>query len=369
MSRPEIVQTYPNNGDTGIPVGAIIKIYFDRGVDISTLEDSLVLTGPDYDMRTGPDAALQVNPKTGVNPYLLTSPGFKGVVPLKVSLAYYDLTTEEISDLEVLSESSEESNNLGHVATITVDPKFASQLAADVEYTLYIIGDPSSLNRGISGRTIFDVQEGVSVGDGEIFVRGPWLDTGAVNDTVNVKITKTGPIGTSTFKWWYTSEGEGSAHLANMTNRRFRSLSDGLQIRFTGTDLRINDTWSFNVEAQEFLEESTKVIFTTNDGSYSSPPASASTPATSLPPSSVLPGVVTDLLVTSMIPANGSYNVSLKTRKIVIRFSEDLDETTITNDTVKLWNYPVSGSYEDTRPPIELQKTFEVEENLLTIRF
>jgi hypothetical protein len=115
---------------------------------------------------------------------------------------------------------------------------------------------------------------------------------------------------------------------------------------------------------------STVVTFSTNDGSYTAAPASPSTPATSTPPSTVLP-TLTDsgIEVLEMVPANGSYNVSVNNRKITIRFSEDVDPDTITDDSVKLWKYPVNGVYDETYSPLELQKTIVVDGDTITIRF
>lgn len=371
MAAPTLISTYPNNGDTGIPVGMTIKLYFSCGVDEKTVKDSVVLYGRDFDMTSGPDTATWVDQDTGDNPFFLTSPGFKGLIPLKFELSYYTLeTTDEVDPGVILSQADEISANVGTLVKITIDPKYNASLPADNLLTLVVAGDPDSQGVGVASSTTFDiVPDGGNTGNGNMFLWGSWIDTGAANDEVNIQITAAGSAGTAEYKWWYTSAGSGSAVTRVLTSRRYRTLSDGLQIRFNGTDLALGDKWAFNVTALERMAESTTVTFTTNDGSYSVAPASPSTPASSSPPSTVLPSNTNSFEVIQMTPENGSYNVSIKNRKIVIVFSQDVDETTITNESIRLWKYPVSGIYDDTYSPIELQKTINVDGDTVTIRF
>ena len=372
MAAPNIESVYPADGDTGIPTGVTIKIYFDVGADEKTVRDSVALYGRDFDYTSGPDAATWVDQDTGDNPFFLASPGFKGLIPLKLEMAYYTLgTTDEVDPGVLTSQADEVSANVGSLAKFTVDPKYNATLPANAALTLVIAGDPDNQDIGVSARTVFDVvPDGGNSGNGSVVIWGTWEDTGAANDEINVEITSSGSAGVAEYKWWYTSEGSGSAVTEVLTSKRYRTLKDGLQIRFTGTDLQVGDSWTFNVTVVERMSTSTIVSFTTNDGSYTTAPASPSTPATSTPPSTVLPTMASEaLVVEQMTPANGSYNVSIKNRKIVIQFSEAVDEDTITNSSIKLWKYPVDGVYDDTYSPVELQKTLEVSGDTVTIRF
>ena len=371
MAAPEIEVTYPAAADTGIPVGITIKIYFDTGIDEKSLKDSVALYGRDSDVTSGPDSAIWVDKDTGDNPFFLTSPGFKGLIPLKFELAYYTLaTTIEVIPGIITSQADEVTAVVGHVAKITVDPKYNALLPANAELTLIIAGDPDTQDIGISSRTVFDLEANPgNTGAGNFAIWGTWIDPGAGDDTLNLEITTGGSVGTAEYKWWYTSAGSSSASDDILTSRRYRTLADGLQIRFTGSDFQVGDTWAVNVATVERMAESLSVSFTTNDGSYSTAPASPSTPATSTPATSVLPSAADTFEVLSMIPANGSYNVNIKNRKIVITFSDDVDADTITDDSVKLWKYPVDGVYDETYSPIELQKTIDVDDNVITIRF
>jgi len=369
MAGPEVLDLYPADGDVGIPVGATFLIYFDKGVDIETARNSIILYGSDSDRTSGPDSAMWQNVNTGANPFFLTSPGFKGVVPLKINSAYYLVGSDTIVDFngQVVDAVFETDEEIGHVLSIKPDPKFNVQLAANTQYILHIIGDPADVKTGISKRTIFDPVKTV-VGDGDIVLSGS--HTGLGPDLIHVKITKAGDIGVAKYKWWFDTAGEPSAKLGLMVSPKSRTLIDGIKIRFTGSNFLVNDTWAFGISALERMAASHKVTFTTNDGSFTSAPESPSTPATSVPPSTVLPLNARDVFeVKSMLPEHTSYNVDLNNRIIVITFSEDPDPVTITQETVRLWSHSASGHYGNTRPRIELQKTLELDDNVLTIRF
>lgn len=370
MSAPSVVDTYPANSDTGIPVGATLLVYFDKGVELQTVKDSIVLYGADRDITSGPDSAMWMDSFTGSDPFYLTSPGFQGVVPVVIELAYYTLgTTTEADPGTITGEADETSANVGHVAKITVDPNYSATLAPDLTYQWHIIGDPSSQGVGVSARTVFDVEAGGSnTGDGGMLSSGPY--SGSTADTLHVKITKAGDIGTAKYKWWYDSAGEVSAVIGRVTSPRYRSLDNGLKVRFTGSDFDVNDEYTFDVEPFERLATSTIVSFTTNDGTYTAAPDSPSTPATSSPPSTSLPtNASAGFTVDEMFPIHGSYNVDPNNRIITITFTDDVDASTITDDSIKLWKYPVSGEYSDTFAPVELQKVLTVSGNTVTIEY
>ena len=369
MAAPVLVLTSPADEDVGTPVGVSILLYFTNGVDLKSVEDNIVLTSASLDRTSGAEATLYINKQSGENPYFLTSPGFKGIVPLDVTLSYYTIDTTTVVDPGVItSEDDEETEEVGHLVTLT--PKLGT-LAPDVQHTLYITGDPEDLQKtGLSSRTVFDTEPGGgNVGVGTIATWGTW--TGNSADTMNIKITTAGDPNTAKYKYWYTSQGEGSAVVQVLTSRRFRTLVDGLQIRFLGTGFTVNDTYSFNLEPITRMETSTKIVFTTNDGTYTAPPDSPSVPAESQPPSTVLPtSTASAFYVTEMLPENASYNVNpRKTRTIVLTFSDDIDADTVTDDTITLWAYPVDGHYDNTSAPRELSKSIEVEDNQITIKY
>lgn len=287
MAAPTLDHNYPSNSDTGIPVGETILLYFSCGVDLETVKSSIVLYGRDYDQTSGPDQALWIDDDTGENNYWLSSPGFKGTVPLDFELVYYDKLDPDRAEIDagVITSQADETSytqTVGHLVKIT--PQEGS-LAPDTTYALYINGDNDANDDiGVSARTVFDIQADVgNTGtDGTFRIYGTY--DGTSDDTVTVRITTAGDIGVAKYKWWYVSLGESSATTGKVTSRRYRNLEDGLQIRFTGSDFVAGDVYTFNVSATARMEASHTIAFTTNDGSWTAAPAAASTPASSSHP-------------------------------------------------------------------------------------
>lgn len=363
MAIPTVLQTYPNDGDIGIPVGQSLFVIFSNGIDLDTAKKNVVLYGPDFDLTSGPDQATWIE-STGESPFFLKSPNFKGVVECTYQLVYVDDDYELVDPQPTISVESDELVGPYH-GKLIITPK--SPLGADSSYVLYVIGDPDSLGSGIGSRTVFDTDSSVVVGDGVVEVYGG--NTGGT-DTVHLRITTAGDIGEAKYKWWYDTAGVGAATLGRVTSRRFRRLADGIQVRFNGSGFLVNDEWTVKVESIQRLATNLSLSFTTNDGSFSTPPASPSTPATSVPPASTLPGLTSDpdaFYVVESTPQDGDSNLSLTNRTITITFSKDIDETTVTDDSVTVALYPVSGVYGDTYQPIELNKKLTVTDNILTI--
>lgn len=363
MAAPTITTIYPADLDTGIPIAESLIITFDRGVDLSVAKNHVVLYGPDFDKTSGPDSAQWVDNELGENPFFLRSPSFKGVVDCTYELLYVDGDGNPIDPqptIEVLADEA------GLFQQLIVTPKKA--LAADAEYKLHIIGDPDDTGKGIASRTVLDVvaDPGNASTTAEVVVYGGYTGD---NDTVVIEITDSGDMGEAKYRWYYQSLGVGSAVTGKVTSRKYRRLEDGLQIRFDGSGFVDGDIYTVVVSAPERLATSTTITFTTGDGSYSVAPGAPSTPATSEPPSSTLPELVDGgfLEILEVDPADGATNQPLDTTTITITFSADLDASTVTQDTVKVTAYPISGVYSDTGEPKELLKDLQVSANKLII--
>jgi hypothetical protein len=378
MAAPIALQTYPADNDTGIPIGISIEVVFDRGIDLSTAKDHVVLYGADFDQTSGPESATWIDSDTGNNPYFLRSPGFQGLVELSARVVYVDLSTgpnyTEVDPGTITSEADEAAfgaSGVGHKLILT--PR--EQLAPELLYNFYLLGDPDSVGAGVGSRSVFDVVPDVgNLGNGSMTSYGGYTGTSA--DTVIVEITSAGDIGTAKYRWYYQSAGAGTAISGRITARRYRRLEDGLQVRFDGDSFVVGDLFTFNVEPIERLAANNNVQFTTNDGSFVDPPSSPSTPATSSPPASVLPpapgggaSVASTFFVDEVSPEDRAWNVSTNLRTITITFSENLDPTTVTDDTVSLCKYPVKGIDGSNPQPEELQKKLTVAGNILTIEF
>lgn len=372
MPAPVLVHNYPADGDTDIPIGELITLYFDKGIDIETVKNSVILFGADSDILSGPDGARWIDNKRHTAPYYLKSPGFKGVAPIDMSFSYWDTTDTvdyaEVDPGDVASYSAESAGNLGHKVTIRLREGL---MAPDTSYTLYVNGDTEATDQvGISARTIFDpvADPGNSSTTGDLRLYGTW--EGTTDDTLNIKITTSGDIGTMKYKWWYSSLGEGSAVTQRVGARRYRLLDKGIQIRFTGSGYVANDLYTVSLSHTFRLATNSKIQFTTTDSTFVAAPAAPSVPASTSPPTSILPGISEQKLeVIKMTPRHTSYNNPNHTREIRIEFSDALDEDTITDANVILWAYPVDGHYSGTAAPKELSKEMTVSGSTLIIKF
>jgi hypothetical protein len=375
VTAPIVLSTYPADKDSGIPIGISIEVQFDKGIDLEIAKGSVILYGADFDRTSGPEQAAWINLKTGENPFYLKSPGFRGTVPLDFRVEYYDLDTLQPVSSGVITSSSDEAGGtstptIGHRLIATPQEK----LAANTLYNLFILGDPSEVGSGISKRTVFDVELSNPVATGLLYIYGTY--TRGLADRVVMEVTRAGDIGTAQYKWWYVSEGPAAARLGHVTSRRYRRLEDGLQIRFNGSAFVLGDTYAFNVEPIERMETNTQLTFTTNDGSFSEPPESPSTPAVAEPPSTILPPVgggspsqSTLFDVLGMVPEDRSFNVNMNTRQITITFTDNIDEDSITDESVKLYLVSAVGQYADSMAPRILSKKLTVTDNVLVIDF
>lgn len=362
MAAPTITSVYPTSDATGIPVAPSITIVFNQDIDLPSAKANVVIYGSDSDLTSGPDLMSWIDNDTGDNPYYLKSPGFKGVVPCTYELVYVNSST--LAEIDPQPTVANESS-VSHYHKLVIKPK--ELLAPNVKYTVYVIGNAEAgTSKAISNRTVYDpVTTAVTSTSGGIALYGGY--TGS-DDTLNVKITKAGDIGTATFKWWYTSNGEGSAVTGKMTTSRFRKLEDDLQLRFTGSDFKLNDVYTVSLYAPEYLASSYTFSFTTGTGSIEAVPTTASTSI--IGSSTALTSEANALTISSMVPTDGATHQSLSDRQIVLTFSETLDAATVTDATITVTAYPVSGNYTGAASagePVELSKKLTVSGKTVTI--
>lgn len=371
MTAPQLVETIPGNNSTGIPIGEPIVLDFDRSIDVSTIRDYIVLFGNDFDQTSGPDSGLWIDQDTGNNPFFLRSPGFKGLVDIRTSITYYDLNTGDNVEASYASVDDEVTAQVGH--RIYIYP-VTGQLAANTQYQLHILGDPtSSGTTGVSSKTIYDVQaDAGNTGDGLIYCSGKY--TGG-DDELIITITETGSIGVAKYNWYFNSDGAGSASSEKVSNRKYRSLLEGIEIRFSGANFVAGDVYTCKLYAMQRMASTTKITFTTNDGTYTEAPDSPSVPATSSPPDSILPAspgeltTIANLQILETVPPDGAYNISKSNRTVSILMDEQVDATTVDTNTVRIFKYPALGYY-DGQPEIrELAKKVTVSGQIITVEF
>ena len=363
MAVPTITSIYPTDSSVGIPVSPTITITFDSDIDFSSCKGNVILYGRDFDYTSGPESTTWIDDDTGNNPYFLSSPGFSGTVPCDYELVYVDTTTGNEIDPQpdVYDETT-----VTYYHQLKITPK--EILAPNVEYTLYIIGDSESgTSDAIQSRTVYDVDASAATStDGSVVVYGGY--TGSSDDTVNVEITTSGDIGTAKYKWWYTTEGVGAARTGKLCSSRYRRLEDGVQIKFSGSGFVSGDVYTFEVRQAEKFANSYSLSFTAGTGSIEEVPETASTSI--IGSSTSLTSEATVMTVLDMDPDDGSTNQSLRDRRVTITFSNELDPDTVTDATITVTAYQVSGNFDTAYSggePQELVKKLTVNGDQLII--
>jgi len=374
MASPNLLQTYPANQDVGIPIGSKIELVFDQGITLDSAKHNIVLFGNSGDRTTGVDRSVKLYESTVQTKYLMSSPQMKGIVPVVLQTVYVDAITHAVLSPQPVVASRADEVLLGVASKIIITPQ--KPLDKNMAYTLFVTGNAESIDSGISSRTVFDVipDPANSSVIGTVEIYGKY--GGIAPDQIVVEITSNGDIQSAKYKWYYLSEGPLSARIGLITQRRFRLLQDGLQLRFAGSGFVAGDKFFISVSPPEYLSANSQIVFTTGDGAYMTAPESPSTPASCLPPITVLPPGFSSaaessyyLTVLEMDPRHDSYQVSTSTNQIVITFSEDVDPLSITTDTVKVWLHPALGVSGVSQRVVQLQTELTLINNVLTIEF
>ena len=355
--------SYPIANQTNVPVGEEIKLLFNREVDKKSIKDNVVIYGPDFDRTSGPDNALWVNEKSGENPFYLKSPSFNGFIDFDVEiLKTADAVPYAIQDPQV--ERIEKTAGDQFCYAI-LKPKKA--LAENSEYKVFIIGENSNLiaevpaglqdylqERGLSERTVYSPYSSVNnvnTYDQRVSVGGIFNED--IDRTLNIKITTAGNGSEAKYVWWYSDEAEpvpglpASRYRHNRCVSRWRSTDRGVYIKFNGGEFQLNDLIQVKVYAKSNLENSYYWKFTTSDSSIFEEPSTKSTSPIDIPEANQAAGSIAQKLeIISVEPYDGAVNLSLNTKKIIVTFNKNIDPATVTQDTVKLMSYPVSGTFD-----------------------
>lgn len=360
MAAPTITAIFPNDEQSSVPIGANIEIIFSSGIDLSTAKKSIVVYGRDFDFISGPETATWMK-KDGTSSDFLKSPGFKGIVKCKYEMVYVDADGNEV-ELNPTLPAEEEAGP--YTSKIKVIPE--TSLAPDMEYKVYIIGeDESGTKKAVSKRSVYDPDyTNATSTTGVVSVYGGY--TGSTSDTISVKITKSGNIGTAEYKWWYSeTELESTAVEGKITSRRFRKLDDGVQIRFTGSDFISDDIYTVRVEPKELLESSYAFSFNTSTDQIVEVPNTASTSVIGTVGIVEKPSGKLNMVKSS--PADGDTHLKFNNKKIVIEFDREIDPDSVTHENVSLFQYPVSGIIDPADDQVELYKKITVDGNKIII--
>jgi len=361
MTAPSIIEVYPVNGAEGVVLSDTIYVVFDQEVDTTSVE--IFLEGPDTDRWSGPDQARWDNPNTDADDDVLASPGYKGIVPGSLSFEKVDEDGNGISALDYTGGGSLWRSKVVFTPT--------RPLSANTEYRIWIVGDEEtgdSIVSGVSSRTVFDPAKGSNLGDGEATFSGGYIGS-RPEDIYYIRIKETGSASDKIlFQWWKAS----SPLVVRQLNTRENSqlLNEGVFVKFSG-DFEEDDEFSVHVKSGERMQNTYTWVFTTGAGSIETVPSSSSegaaVPAAGWDGLGAASGA-SGLRVLEITPASRATNLDpLSIETIVVKFSANLDEDTITDDTVQVWSEPVNGDPQFEAQG-ELVKTLSISGDTLTIQ-
>lgn len=361
--------SYPINNENGFPVGQEIILVFDKPVDIKSVRDSFALYGPDFDKTSGPDNALWLNNSDATNPFFLKSPNFKGFVECDFKAHFVDNKT----DLNILTDQSLfEKPSTEKVTVVIATPK--KVLKENSEYNVFLSGEnvdnlenlPVNLisfveNKAVSFQTIYSPYtetNNVKSLESRVTLYGSYEPkNNEVAATLNFEIVETGEGSAAKYIWWFSDEVKPLPAHSNYNNRlsrcvqRYRKTDRGVLIKFNPVIFTAGETFKVECYKKEFVDSSYLIKFQTSTDSIFTYPEATSESPIGLGPD-VIPGLDsssatdTKLRVVSISPINGDVNVDLNLDQIVIEFNKNLNASTVTQETVKLEAFPVSGSFD-----------------------
>lgn len=367
---PVLNTVYPADGDVGIPLGVSIVLTFDRSVDLETIKRFVAITGDSNDQVSGPEPGSWLD-KRGEKPYLFRSPSFKGLVPYSIRARYVDGSGNTVVDDFADFAAEGASSAVGYEVTISPNKPLAEENV--IEYQ--VIGDPDTIDTGVSARTVWNVVPDVGNASTDGVVEQAGSFTGDASDTLVITIDSSGNVGAAKYSWHWDSIGVGTGKSGKLTNTGFLTADKGVAVRFSGSNFVAGDIFRINVEPTDRMVTSTKVGFTTTDNEYTTAPDSPSTPAEASPPATAIPPIPGFAIAESLLrvldidPYEGAYNISVHTDEIVITFSDPLDPATVTKDTVQLYTVPAEGIFGGQGKKTELAYSLSVSGDTLTISF
>lgn len=359
MAAPAIVEIHPANNAEGVVLSDRISVIFDQEVDRTTVQ--ILLEGPDTDRWSGPEQVRWENPDTDADDDVLASPGYKGMVPAVLTFEKVDDQGDGVSAFDYTG------GGAMWRAKAILTP--SEPLAANTQYRVWVVGDEETgdnIVSGVSSRTVFDAVKGANLGDGNATFGGGYSGSNA-EDIYTVRVKEVGAASDKLlFQYWRTSSPLIIRELR--TSQRSQLLNDGVFVRFDG-DFEVDDEFSVQVKTGERMQSTYTWVFTTGAGSITVIP-DAVEQAPSVPVGGFegqATGVSASFRVLGTVPASRATNLDPDSvEQIVVKFSADIDETTITNDTVTVRSEPVNGD-PDIEAEGDITKVLTVDGDTLTI--
>lgn len=362
MTAPSIIEVHPANGAEGVVLSDQIYVVFDREVDHTTVQ--IMLETRDTDRWSGPEQVRWDNPDTDADDDVLATPGYKGMVDGVLSYEKVDEDGNDVSGFDYTG------GGVNWRAKVTFTPD--EPLAPNLQYRVWIIGDEETgddIISGVAGRTVFDPVKGANLGDGDAVFSGGY--TGTISNAYTVRVKEAGDASDKLlFQYWLDSAPLVIRELN--TSQRSQLLGEGIYVRFDG-DFEIDDEFTVQVRISDRMQSTYTWVFTTGAGSIITIPDSV-TQTPSVPVGGFDSGTssttTAGFSVLALTPESRQSNIDpLTILEATVLFSDDIDEDTITDDTVTVWSEPVNGDSVQFEADGAITKTLSVSGATLTITF
>jgi hypothetical protein len=323
----------PSNNATGVSLNNTIQIIFDREIDEWSIEHGgLIVEGPDTDQVIYPGYTPTILVQ-GSEQEILESPGLMGVVPGTFLFQRIGLTTADQVSISDVS-------GAGNLYRTKIIFKPSHPFKSQTNYTVYLVGDDAASDEELTGlrtRSVFDPIVGSNTGTGSVTFSGTYLGD-LTQDTLNVRITKSGVAGEAEFEAWRTSQPLDLIGPIRTSTSECQVL-DGVTIQFVEGLFLVNDEFSVVVRRPTAFTGTATYSFTTGSGSIAVVP---STTATSVTGDPAPISTALDFRVIKTTPLDGATNLPPSgNRRLTIEFSDEINPASVTTDRIQVTVEPV----------------------------
>lgn len=350
MAAPQIIAITPSDGFNAFPTGEKIEILFNQEISEFLVENSISLTGPDNHIATGIEYEEKLYRFANESKYdkVLESLHLKGQVPIDIEVFRCDVDGNILLDLAGNYIPYSYSYGEDVYSKVVIKPK--SFLQEKTEYRLIISGSSTPDNEWsyLGSKSIYDPQPDVTnVSEGLIRSSGNYTDL--IDDVIVLTVVRTGSSTTSKIQWYFESAPSSTFDLLPLSGRNKLLEDKEIYLEFIGgaTDaFKAGDQWTINLRQVEYLTDTYKLDFATAADQVKELPASVSQSPIGLdaPSQAEILAADTEFQLIKIEPEYGASNISLNTSQIILTFNKDLDPTSITADSVRLFRNMIDAN-------------------------
>lgn len=350
MAGPFIDAITPSDGFNAFPIGGKIEILFSGEISEFLAENSISLIGPDQHVVTGIEFEENLFRFSSETSYskVLESLSLKGQVPVDIDVFRCNSSGNILVDGNGDYLPYSYAYNATVRSKLVIKPK--SFLQEKTDYRLLISGAQSPDNEWsyLGSRSIFDPQADVlNTGEGKLRSYGNY--TGTISDTIVVTVTRTGSSTTAKLEWYFDSADTVTYEFLPLAGRNKLLDNKEIYLELLGgaaDAFKQGDQWTINLRPVEYLVDKVtnigsayKLDFATAANQVKELPTTVSQSPIGLdaPSQEEVLAAQTEFQLIKIEPEYGASNISLNTKQIIFTFNKNLDPTSITADTVRLF--------------------------------